>query len=317
MLFLNGKVECQKRDRQLGSNFLLRDLVRRTLKILGRLYLLPSGQHRLGSLWIVRWACQGVTLAWAGKKGNDFIYTDLTDAHGRSTHFFGCNDGKVRDVIKRIVRTGDTVLDIGANYGAYSILAARLVGLRGNVHAFEPQLDLAVHLRRSATANRFSHLTVHPVALSDRDGMAVLYGFAPDTGLASLTSPGSENSRTPVNVPIRRSENLFRELGLTSIRLVKIDTEKHEDRVLRGAEAFLRQHPADYILFEYGDLSLPFWEAPVIFHLRDMGYTRIYEIPRTLLRTSVRLLSPGANPGKLTLNFLAQHVSVKGAVLAR
>ena len=192
-----------------------------------------------------------------------------------------------------------------------------MVGSGGRVHAFEPQLQLASLLRCSAAANRFSHLAVHTVALSDREGTATLYGFASDTGLASLTSPGPEHFRTPIIVPTKCGDALFRELGLTSIRLIKIDTEKHEERVLRGAEAFLRQYPPDYILFEYFDPCLPFWDATVIKDLRALGYTRLYEIPSTLLRTCVRLLPPGTDPGELTINFLAQHDSVEESLAPR
>ena len=312
---MSGKTGCNEKDCHPESDFFLRDLILFTLRILGRFYPLPSGQHCLGSLWVVCWACQGVTLARAGKSGIDFIYTDLTDAHGRSAHFFGCNDGKIRDVIRRIVRSGDTVIDVGANYGAYSLLAARMVGSGGCVHAFEPQFKLAALLRRSATVNRFSHLEVHPVALSDREGTASLYGFASDTGLASLTSPGPGYTRTPIIVPTKCGDAVFRELGLTSIRLIKIDTEKHEERVLRGAEAFLRQYPPDYILFEYFDPCLPFWDAMMIKNLRDLGYTRLYEIPRTLVRTKIRPILPGTKPGRLTLNFLAQHDNVYESIL--
>jgi FkbM family methyltransferase len=294
---------------------MLRDLFRRLLESLGRLYTLPSGQHYLGSHWITRWACQGVSLAGAGQRGVDFIYTELTDAHGRSTHFFGCNDGKVRDVIRRIVRPGDTVLDIGANYGAYSLLAANIVGSHGRVHAFEPQRQLAALLRRSAAENRFWQLMVHTVALSDRDGTATLYESASDTGLASLSFPGIDQSRTPTIVPVRSGDPVFRELGLTSIRLMKIDTERHEECVLRGAESFLRQYPPDYILFEYFDPSLSFWDASSTCHLRALGYNRLYEIPRTFLRTAVRPLTPDTKPHIYTINYLAQHDSVKESVI--
>jgi hypothetical protein len=101
-----------------------------------------------------------------------------------------------------------------------------------------------------------------------------------------------------------------------SIRLIKIDTEKHEERVLRGAEAFLRQYPPDYILFEYFDPCLPFWDATMIKNFRAIGYTRLYEIPRTLLRTCVRLL-PRNRPGEFTINFLAQHDSVEESLAPR
>ena len=294
-------------DSSLDINYTFRGLVLRLLRRLGHLYPLPSGQQRICNSRIVYWACRGVALTGAGQRGVDYIFSDLTDSHGRSAYLFGYNDGKIRDVFLRIIRPGDTVIDIGANYGAFSLLAARIVGPRGCVHAFEPQIQHATLLGRSASTNGFSHLMVHPVALSDRDGTAPIYCFGPDSGFASLSPPDPGHLRTLSNVRIARGDTFFRGLGLTSIRLVKIDTEKHEELVIKGAESFLKECPPDYILFEYYNPSVPFWGSSLILRLRAMDYNRFYEIPRSFLRTRIHLLDPATEPGKFSVNFLARY----------
>ena len=248
-------------------------------------------------------------------RGVDYIYADLTDAHGRSPYFFGCNDGKIRELIRRIVRPGDTVLDVGASYGGFSLLAARLVGPSGHVHAFEPQRRQADMLTRSAEANGFRQLTIHPVALSDREGEATMYLFEPDSGFTSFSRPEPGHRRTEISVQVMRGDNCLDKLNIDSIRLLKIDTEKHEDAVLRGAASFLNEKPPAYIIFEHYDPLAPFWEAPVIRQLLEMGYRRLFEIPRTLLRVHVRPLKPGVAPHRLSENFVALHQSADESTL--
>ncbi len=293
----------------------VREIVRRSLSTLGRFYPLPSGQHRLGCTRIVLWACDGVTLAEAGRKGVDLIYTDLTDADGRSPHLFGFNDGKIRDILRRLVRPNDTVLDIGASYGGFSILAARLVGPRGRVHAFEPQCRQAGLLQRSASANGFSQLSVHPVALSDTEGTFPMYVSGPNTGLTSFTHPGPGHPRSVIQVRAVRGDDYFRDLGLAPVRLIKIDAEKHEDPIFRGARVFLERFPPDYILFEYCEPAHHFWQSPLVRRLQTLGYDRLFEVPRRLLCTRARLMRPDIEPHVLSENFVAQHEKLKESLL--
>jgi hypothetical protein len=79
-----------------------------------------------------------------------------------------------RAFLGRFLQAGMTFIDIGAHAGLYACLAARLVGERGRVVAFEPE-SLNCHLlRRSLAANGLGNVRVERLAVSDRSGKAWL-----------------------------------------------------------------------------------------------------------------------------------------------
>jgi len=195
---------------------------------------------------------------------------------GRIVYYFGDLDPRLSWVCRRVIGAGDVVIDVGANYGVISLLAADLVGPTGVVHAFEPQPQVAALLRRSAQRNAFSQLHVHQVGLSDADAELDLHIPVANLGSASLdrvAGPGSS-----IKVSVRHSGTLLSELGLPAIRLLKLDVEGHEAAVLRGARGFLRRCPPDVILFESNDTlyeagkPVPFWERDAVRELCDLGY---------------------------------------------
>jgi FkbM family methyltransferase len=129
-----------------------------------------------------------------------------------------------------------TSLDIGANYGMYTVHLERF---SRRCVAFEPNPALAASLRRGfATA-----VEVHAVALSDREGFAELRmpawwpGQSTIEGRNALAARRGEPLRT-VRVPTRTLDGL---LPREDVGFVKIDVEGHEEAVLRGSETLLRR----------------------------------------------------------------------------
>lgn len=146
-------------------------------------------------------------------------------------------------IVEALVRRGDTVVDIGANWGLYAASLARLVGPGGRVHVFEPHPNNQGNLR--ALRDRCANLALYALALSDREGAADLY--APTFGrrrisaLASLSAP-RETGAVPheaITVAVARLDTVLADAG--SIGLIKCDVEGHELAVLRGAEGVLRR----------------------------------------------------------------------------
>jgi FkbM family methyltransferase len=139
---------------------------------------------------------------------------------------------------------GSTFVDIGANHGYFSMLAASLVGPSGRVTAFEPNPAVFEQLRTHVALNGFEQrVTAWPWALADRpESGACLYLSQVDSnsGLSSLTpsadtmrAGGLSDTRT-IPVPVETFDRWFAASGLDRIDLVKIDVEGAEARVVAG-----------------------------------------------------------------------------------
>ena len=86
----------------------------------------------------------------------------LDDFAGRAAYYVGDLDRKLTGIMRRIVRPGDRVLDIGANLGIVTLPMAMAVGERGAVHAFEPNPVMQEHLERSLRRNGLNNVRLHP-----------------------------------------------------------------------------------------------------------------------------------------------------------
>lgn len=140
-------------------------------------------------------------------------------------------------VAEELARPCEEVLDIGARWGTYTLLLARVVGPAGVVHAFEPNHQHSRALRTIARASGNVH--VHQFALSDEAGSAALHipvlGDRASDGLASLARP--VGAHRTVQIERRRLDDL----SLARIDFIKCDVEGHELSVFRGGEATLRR----------------------------------------------------------------------------
>lgn len=157
-------------------------------------------------------------------------------------------------LLTRLLRPGDVVYDLGANFGFTAVLAADRVGPSGRVEAFEPSAAALRLLRMNAAGH--PSVRVHPVALAEARGTAEFF-IAAQVNMSSLTAPAA-------GVPVRASERVevwpldeyVRERALPAPALVKCDVEGAELKVFQGASGVLAHAPM--VFFEYADsLALP------------------------------------------------------------
>lgn len=132
---------------------------------------------------------------------------------------------------------GARVVDIGANYGSYSLSLARAAGPSGRVWSVEPASQTAAYLRKSIEINGFENVTVIQKALSNKAGTARLSVEA-NSELNSIAQGGSGASE---EVPLDTLDALAAEHGWTGIDFLKLDAEGEEERILEGATVFLRE----------------------------------------------------------------------------
>lgn len=176
--------------------------------------------------------------------------------------------------LRRTLRPGDVVFDVGANYGWYTTLCAVLVGPKGHVHAFEPVPSTYERLERVCVANELrDRVTLARCALGASTGDAVIY-VPPHCGGASM-QPFGDEPLAEVRCPVVPLDDYCRTRSVGRVRLVKCDVEGAELAVLRGAKALLSADPAPIWLLELNrGTSQRFAYEPetLLDLLRDHGY---------------------------------------------
>lgn len=173
---------------------------------------------------------------------------DLTEAIDLSIYLLGRFEPSTVKLYRKLVKPGDTVLDIGGNIGAHTLPLAGLVGPNGRVIAFEPT-DYAIRKMRAniaLNAGLADRISVQQVMLVAPGGRAVapsLYSSWPlfDTGEEVHTEHRGRLMDTSGALAMTFDEAL-RRLGVTSVDFIKLDVDGHEYGVLAGAKDTLAAH---------------------------------------------------------------------------
>lgn len=158
------------------------------------------------------------------------------------------------------VRPGDTVLDVGAHVGYYTVLSAILAGPSGAVWSFEPNPRNAGFLRRHAQINGLRHVHVEQAAVSDAEGTA-RFDFGTGSGTGHLAAEG------PIEVRTLRLDDFCAANRITP-KAVKVDVEGAEAAVLEGAERTIERARPVIFLSTHG----PEPHARCVAWLRARGY---------------------------------------------
>lgn len=152
-------------------------------------------------------------------------------------YWTGTHEPHVQASLADILQPGMTFWDVGSHIGFFSLLASRIVGPSGHVHAFEPMNETRKRLEAGVALNDVSNVDIHAVALSDSDGSAVLH-----TGRSSLTwSLIGEVGRPDGQDVATRTLDSMAKISVPP-NLIKVDAEGAELEVLKGGRRLLSQH---------------------------------------------------------------------------
>jgi FkbM family methyltransferase len=179
---------------------------------------------------------------------------DLTDDLQRWIHYLGTyEEREIAFVLANLPRDG-VFLDIGANVGWYTLVAARHLQGGGLVYAFEPLAVNVERIRRNLALNRLGNVVLETLALTDREGEIGMASDHPRSGNALMVSVGAPKQR--FQVPAIRFDDYSKSLGDRKIDLVKMDIEGAETLALRGMTDLLRGPAAPPILCEINPSNL-------------------------------------------------------------
>jgi len=151
------------------------------------------------------------------------------------------------------VKKGQTVVDIGANIGYYTLLAARLVGPRGKVYAFEPDPANFALLKKNVETNGHSNVVLVNSAVSDKTQRAKLFLNPTNKGDHRLYD--SKDGRPSVPVQTLRLDDFFRQLD-KKVDLIKMDIQGSEAKAFDGMKGLLAKNKSVKLVTEFSPGSL-------------------------------------------------------------
>ncbi len=153
---------------------------------------------------------------------------DFNDASARKTtrklFLSGRIERRTHEFLMSCLKPGMTFVDVGANWGYYSLTAAKKVGSAGQVIAFEPDPCNASRIRRNLGHNRGLKVVLEQVAISDATGEVEFHlGETHTTGSIVSGAHGLTSGRIQVTT-VTLDEHLDRH-GITSVDVLKMDIQ--------------------------------------------------------------------------------------------
>jgi FkbM family methyltransferase len=205
-----------------------------------------------GVLWLAH--CVGrVPATVAIEEGGPYMRLEPYLRNFGSTSIFMKRSGYEPELLllSGLINRGDVVIDIGANFGIYSLMAAKRTGAVGKVYSFEPGAEALRQLERNCALNPGLKIHIVPIGLSDANGTRRLFHI----GGPTTFSVGGSDTTISEAVQLVTLDSWVASIQLKQIDLIKVDVEGHEPQVFRGGTQSLASFKP-LILFEVSASAL-------------------------------------------------------------
>ena len=187
--------------------------------------------------WNWLWADAPIKTIREKLYGN-LIRLDLSTWSDRSYYFLGrWYDLEVQLFIADVVRSGETIVDVGANRGNFALAASHVVGSRGKVICFEPNPNCVKSLNDEIELNKICNITLHQFGLADKDDILSLTVPLINSGEGSFGDSDYEDNLI-ITAEVHRGDDILSE---EEPSLIKIDVEGFEPKAILGLSKTIKR----------------------------------------------------------------------------
>jgi len=197
----------------------------------------------------------------------------------------GAEEELTRFIVENI-KQGNTVFDVGAHHGFYSLLTSILVGETGSVHSFEPIPDNYKVLERNISANKVENVAcIQKAAFSD-NGTAQFIYFGERAGAYSMHKDKYKDNMYGVFEGTGYDKMAKEYIEIDTIKLdsyseecgkipnfVKLDVEGSEIEVLRGMKNLLENTSLVVSVEFWGGEKNISRRTKIVLYMRDFGFS--------------------------------------------
>ena len=240
---------------------------------------------------------------------------DLSKGNHKTVHNFLSNgmfyEPDVTNLMKRALRSGDCAVDIGSNLGCHTLFMSKFVGVTGKVIAFEPDPRNLIDFKNNLAINLIKNITLHEVAVSDGKKKVDLLSYDLDGGWTAVSEGAANNVDDAQLVSGIDAHSLDEMIKWEKVRLVKLDVEGYEGKVLDGAEHLINQGLVDFWIVEYAPHCLATFgedQWTIRNRFKSVGYdcfvlTRSGQIPQ-FVPSETKIQTPDAMQNVFVINLL-------------
>jgi len=210
---------------------------------------------------------------YAETAGGPWLWVDPASQLGSEVLSARDYEPSMSATLRALLRPGDVFVDVGANEGFFSVVGSSLVG-HGRVVAIEPQTRLIGVVLRNLEINGCRNVTLRAVALDLSTGWSELH-LRPSTNTGASGLFRRRFDVSTESVPALRLDDVLDQEGVDRVRVLKVDCEGAEDRVVEGTLDHLVSHRVDFLLMEYHpSIGSGARERSLALHARllDLGY---------------------------------------------
>jgi FkbM family methyltransferase len=210
---------------------------------------MPFGRYRL-----IHETRRVSMMPFVSRLSHDFgglaFVCDPRDSVAREACYSGSYEPQETQIASRLLRMGDVFVDVGANWGYFTLVAAAAVGPAGRVRAFEPEPRLFELLRRNLELNGLRWAQACRIAIAEHAGRLPFAAFAAESGNWGVSHAVTSDAPSDFHVEAAPLDDVLDEAGISSVRLTKIDVEGGEAAVLAGMRRGLESGRFQYVLLE-------------------------------------------------------------------
>ena len=187
---------------------------------------------------------------------NFYMLLNPTEHIQQQLFWYGYYEKEVGDLLKKMLRPNDVFIDIGANIGYFSLLAATF-SPSVKVISFEPVKDLFKKMTKNISINDSKKIMAINAAVGEMNEERELYLSAPDNlGMSSFQQPENYSGRRE-KVEVISIDDWFKTSGITKIDLIKLDIEGSELEILNSPDSPIWLSKCQMLVIEIHDRMTP------------------------------------------------------------
>ena len=192
---------------------------------------------------------------------NFYMQVNPSEHIQQQLFWYGYYEKELGDLIKKILKPGDVFLDIGANIGYFSLLAAKHEPT-AKIISFEPVSSVFKILEENISRNAAKNVKAVNAAASDKNGRREIYLSVEDNiGMSSFQKPENYSGKTE-DVKVITIDEWFRSSGLAKVDKIKLDVEGSELAAVKGMQEILQNFKPSVIVEINPETLLPFGLKP-------------------------------------------------------